>query len=93
MFYICFQCSVTCGEGRKTRLTICINRNGVHLADSYCKGRKPRNSKTCKQGKCPHWNTSEWGKVMTVWCSRQYDGVNMFYGDWYCVVVACLLMA
>ncbi|KAK2145749.1 hypothetical protein LSH36_660g05029 [Paralvinella palmiformis] len=56
---------------------MCINKNGVHLADSYCKGRKPRNSKTCKQGRCPHWQTSDWGKCSTS-CGQGVRSRNVF---------------
>jgi hypothetical protein len=46
------KCSAECGTGTQTRTVYCKRSDGLKVADSYCKTRKPAPSQSCSN-KCP----------------------------------------
>ena len=65
MFYCCVQCSVDCGRGERQRDVYCVDSRGNRVADTECRGRRPRDRRTCivKYG-CGQWVTGKWDKVI-----------------------------
>ncbi|KAJ8302105.1 hypothetical protein KUTeg_021092 [Tegillarca granosa] len=55
-------CSVTCGRGEQQRDVVCIDEEGNVRPSAECPGRKPRNHKVCRTGRCPRWRSSHWSK-------------------------------
>lgn len=53
-----FQCSVTCGDGRKQRPVSCSA--GTNKCDPKT---KPQSSVSCNAGSCPYWKVTKWSQV------------------------------
>ncbi|KAJ8302103.1 hypothetical protein KUTeg_021090 [Tegillarca granosa] len=62
MHIFSLQCSVTCGRGEQQRDVVCIDEEGNVRPSAECPGRKPRNHKVCRTGRCPRWRSSHWSK-------------------------------
>ena len=60
-----FQCSKTCGFGRKHRPVTCRNRQGVEVSSHLCDVQtKPKTRRRCAEFPCPYiWNTGPWSPV------------------------------
>ena len=58
-----FQCSVTCGRGQQQRNVTCVDDDDNHRPSKECFGKKPRNRRICRMGKCPRWTMSKWTRV------------------------------
>lgn len=53
-----FQCSVTCGNGRKQRSVTCSA--GTNKCDPRT---RPQSHISCNAGSCPQWRVTEWSQV------------------------------
>ena len=55
-------CSVSCGSGRQTRATSCVQSDGVILDDSACSSQRPTTSQYCSVADCPtfQFTTGNW---------------------------------
>ncbi|KAJ3593258.1 hypothetical protein NHX12_005593, partial [Muraenolepis orangiensis] len=60
------KCSVTCGEGWRTRQVSCkrLSASGGDraLPASACEGAGPPDRQLCSSNRCPAWVSSSWGK-------------------------------
>lgn len=67
MLFFCFQCTQTCGGGRKTRLVVCQRPTGQRLNDYNCDVLdKPPNMEQCNLQPCPgsaSWHRRPWKPV------------------------------
>lgn len=58
------QCSESCGHGKQSRLTVCMQRvrgDTVIVADSRCSaGERPAAQQSCIVNQCPRWYAGEW---------------------------------
>lgn len=66
------ECSVNCEGGRKIRSVKCTARitsshsNYEFVSDDYCDEQKrPVNTTSCNNFRCPTWNMGLWGEVCT----------------------------
>ncbi|GMT24056.1 hypothetical protein PFISCL1PPCAC_15353, partial [Pristionchus fissidentatus] len=81
-------CSVSCGEGLRSRLVECILRDQT-VDHSFCPERSPPTEEKCKVIACAHWNASDWSicsvscgigsQERRVQCSR--NGVTVHESD------------
>ncbi|XP_012936105.1 A disintegrin and metalloproteinase with thrombospondin motifs 9 [Aplysia californica] len=55
-------CSVTCGQGVRSRVVTCVDDAGVEVGYEHCKKKKPRNMKRCSKGPCPKWYPGKWSR-------------------------------
>ncbi|WAR00554.1 THSD4-like protein [Mya arenaria] len=83
-------CSVTCGQGQRTRVVTCQQRisatDSQIIAESYCSSRKPATSRDCFRRSCYQWWTGVWGectadcglgsRVRTVECRNEVSEVS-----------------
>ena len=61
---ICFQCSVSCNHGIRSRAVKCMDRATRKEVDiRHCQDERPRNTRRCYRGRCPRWRAGRWGKV------------------------------
>uniref|UniRef100_A0A8C6Q4Y1 ADAM metallopeptidase with thrombospondin type 1 motif 20 n=1 Tax=Nothobranchius furzeri TaxID=105023 RepID=A0A8C6Q4Y1_NOTFU len=76
------QCSKTCGLGRRTRESYCMNNLGRRLVDSECKEYQKVVSETCNKQPCPTWTFSEWSECL-VTCGKgmRHRQVSCSRGD------------
>ena len=58
--FLVLQCSVTCGNGARTRAVECTGGKGK------CNARtQPHSTARCYLGSCPEWNVGRWSQVIT----------------------------
>lgn len=59
------QCSAACGRGVKSRKVSCVTGSGRPVPEENCQhlSPKPGKQRRCRGGRCPKWNTSNWGEV------------------------------
>ncbi|XP_021356963.1 A disintegrin and metalloproteinase with thrombospondin motifs 9-like [Mizuhopecten yessoensis] len=55
-------CSATCGRGHQQREVLCVDEEENIHPSNDCHGKKPRNTRRCKMGRCPKWKATEWTK-------------------------------
>lgn len=64
VFWLFFQCSVTCGRGTKQRDIVCVYQNLTQIEDEHCSHlSRPRSQKACRAGACPSWKANRWREV------------------------------
>ncbi|XP_043933862.1 A disintegrin and metalloproteinase with thrombospondin motifs 9 [Protopterus annectens] len=57
------SCSVSCGKGIRMRFVSCVTKEGKQIEDLYCSHlTKPDVQRKCRGGRCPKWNTEDWGQ-------------------------------
>lgn len=66
-----FQCSKSCGDGKKTRSVDCFGGLNAQCDSD----NKPSTVADCNYGPCPEWKVGEWQEVATS------TVINCF---WYC---------
>lgn len=62
-FFVCVQCSKTCGHGSRSRESYCMNNLGRRLADRECGEFQRVVTETCNDLPCPQWTVNEWSEV------------------------------
>ena len=76
-----FQCSTTCGTGRRLRQVNCINSvTKVAYDDDYCTklSQKPIEYETCNLDPCPTWIADPWSPVSFLTPRRNADRALLF---------------
>ena len=59
--FLLLQCSVTCGNGARTRAVECTGGKG------NCNARtQPHSTARCYLGSCPEWNVGRWSQVINI---------------------------
>lgn len=61
------QCSAECGEGNRTRSTLCLMNHVTDLPLDSCEGERPERVTSCDSGPCQNrldWYTGPWGQVI-----------------------------
>lgn len=71
-----FQCSKSCGDGKKTRSVDCFGGLNAQCDSN----NKPSTVADCNYGPCPEWKVGEWQEVATS------TVINCF---WYCCCCCC----
>ena len=83
IFYSCFvsdfQCSKSCGDGKKTRSVDCVGGSNAQCDSN----NRPDTVADCNYGPCPEWKVGEWQEVAT-------STVGNFF--WCCCCCCCYLI-
>lgn len=61
------QCSAECGQGNRTRTTVCLMNHVTDLPLDSCEGEHPAELTSCDSGPCQNrleWYTGPWGQVI-----------------------------
>lgn len=61
------QCSAECGQGNRTRTTVCLMNHVTDLPLDSCEGEHPAEVTSCDSGPCQNrleWYTGPWGQVI-----------------------------
>lgn len=61
------QCSAECGQGNRTRTTVCLMNHVTDLPLDSCEGEHPVEVTSCDSGPCQNrleWYTGPWGQVI-----------------------------
>lgn len=66
IYFLSFQCSVSCGVGTRKRMVKCLDDKGNERPDEECPGEKPKTTKRCKRKRCPKWFAGPWSRVRTL---------------------------
>ncbi|XP_054635015.1 thrombospondin type-1 domain-containing protein 4 [Dunckerocampus dactyliophorus] len=59
------RCSAECGQGNRTRTTVCLMNHVSHLPLDSCDGKRPLEVTSCNSGPCQNrleWYTGPWGQ-------------------------------
>lgn len=64
------QCSLTCGNGTKSRQAKCVDEEGEEVDDRECETKELVTSQKCNTHSCPMWQTGEWLGVSVNECKK-----------------------
>ncbi|VDD89911.1 unnamed protein product [Enterobius vermicularis] len=59
------SCSVSCGDGWKTRRVACVDASGNEITNEQCLGKgetRPLSHEKCNLGSCAFWRVSDWSQ-------------------------------
>ena len=64
IMFLLFQCSTTCGEGRRERYVSCRDHEGNIADDAFCVHLpRPEAAQACMEKPCGQWRTGAWTPV------------------------------
>ena len=62
-----FQCSVTCGEGKRNRFVRCEDAQGYLRSPTLCGHLdRPVSTQACSERPCGYWRSGLWGQVLSL---------------------------
>ena len=70
-FCCCFKCSVTCGQGQRTRQVYCRFNDGK-TSEECDEKKRPQTVMDCVLRACPAWHQDLWSEVNDSWDRRTW---------------------
>ena len=85
--FIILQCSVTCGNGVRTRTVECTGGKGK------CNNRtQPHSTARCYLGSCPEWNVGTWSQIKAIVLFPKNEGLWPAGADLVVKAKSCALV-